>query len=145
MNITAFDLGANMAVAQYRYGRFAAYHEVFKGKRPRRAGDTLKWVAGSCTGADLVIYERPFARGADATRCLWGIAGLIEACAHNAGAAVLDASPSEIKNWATGQGSGSKANMMDAAKNLGYSGDNEHEADAWCLLHYAIATCEKVP
>lgn len=91
---------------------------------------------------DAVVYERPFARGQAATRLLWGMAGIIEALAHDYGAAVLDPTPSEIKKWAATCGGADKDAMILAANFLGYDGDNEHEADAWCLLHYAIADLE---
>jgi hypothetical protein len=33
--------------------------------------------------------------------------------------------------------------MIKAAQKFGYAGGNEHEADAVCLLHYAIANLER--
>ncbi len=114
-----------------------------KGIRSHRASQILAWLTAlfrSCEWAgqpiDAVIYETPFARGRDATRCLWGIAGLIEAVATAAGAAVVDVQPSKIKAWATGSGKADKDAMTAAAKRMGYAGDNEHEADAYCLLKY---------
>ena len=35
--------------------------------------------------------------------------------------------------------------MLAAAKRLGYTGENEHEADAFCLLRFAEATLEITP
>lgn len=103
-------------------------------------GTHLRSAKGGGMPFDTIIYERPFARGQAATRMLWGMAGVVEALAHANGAAVLDATPGEIKKWSTGQGSAEKTTMIDAAGFMGYRGDNEHEADAWCLLRFAEAT-----
>jgi Holliday junction resolvasome RuvABC endonuclease subunit len=94
-------------------------------------------------GLDLVVYETPFARGRDATRCGWGSAGVIEAAASLAGLPVLDISVATIKKFATGSGNAPKSEMIAAAQRLGYDGANEHIADAWCLLKYAEQNAER--
>ncbi len=147
--IIAFDLGSNMAAAHNLYDDGErVVHAEFKGKRVQRAAQTWLWLhevfegvreAGGC---DVVVYERPFVRGQDATRSLWGIAGLIEARAGVDGYPVVDYTPGEIKKWATGHGNADKAPMTAAAQLTGYQGDNEHEADAWVLLRYAEAHYE---
>lgn len=90
----------------------------------------------------LVAYERPFARGRDATRCLWGLAGIIEAMAEHHGAAVVDIPNQTLKAWATQAGlKRDKAPMIAAMEKLtGYSDLNEHEADAACIFEYVTAT-----
>jgi Holliday junction resolvasome RuvABC endonuclease subunit len=138
-----------MAGAHNLLGEPMAVHRLFSGHRTQRAGETLEWLhllfnpGGEAPAPELIVYEQPFARGAAATRCLWGIAGIIEALAHNAGAACLCITPSEIKKWATGAGTADKDAMTLAAHCMGYAGENEHEADAWCLLKFAEATIEK--
>lgn len=154
MRIAAFDLGANIAVAHNGFGPDCprVSSAVFKGDRVTRAGATLLWLweffataEAQFGGFDAVLYERPFARGKDATRCLWGIAGLVEAVGTAAGAAVTDATPSEIKKFTTGDGSADKDAMTFSAMMTGYLGDNEHEADAWCALRFAEATLVSTP
>lgn len=145
MKILAFDLGSHMAVAHNLQGDPRVQHADFTGTRQERAGATLQWLEDNFArardlGCEAVVYERPFARGFDATRCLWGIAGLIEACANAAGLPCLDMTPSEIKKHATGNAKASKEDMMFAAMLKGYPGDNEHEADAWLLLEYGVDT-----
>lgn len=143
MKIIAFDLGATMAYARNfqneGHHKYLWHHYTFPGTRVERAGLTLQWGVQllNILRPDTVIYETPFARGQHATRSLWGLAGLIEAAAQNAGCAVVDRPPSTIKEWSTGRGNASKTDMLAAAKRMGYTGDNEHEADSFCLLKYA--------
>jgi hypothetical protein len=162
MKIIAFDLGSHMALATNVSGDVKAYHQHFKGTRVDRAAATLAWLQEALDQCrahdaipDVVVYERPFARGMDATRSLWGIAGMIEGVFGGV-TAILDLSPQEIKKFSTGSGAhakkGEKAehkggsgaqSMMLAAIMTGYPGDNEHEADAWCLFRMAEATFTK--
>ena len=146
MKIIALDLGSNMALAHNGMGVPIVDHKTFKGTRAHRAHYTRCWlrdrfasIEKNCDDVSLVVYERPFARGMDATRSLWGIAGIIEQLATEFGWAVTDATPGDIKKWAHGKGDASKEDMMTAAIRLGYVGDSEHEADAYCLLKFAEA------
>lgn len=92
---------------------------------------------------EYVIYERPFARGRDATRCLWGFAAVIEQAAHDSGLASIDQLPGTIKKFATGRGDASKEAMIQAAEPLAVCFDlNEHEADAILLSLYASENVE---
>lgn len=147
MQIIAFDLGKNFAFAHNLKGKLFTKHILLKGdSRAHRLGYLNEYLTALfkiLRGFDAVIYETPFARGRDATRSLWGIAGLIEACASNANLPVVDAAVPTIKKFATGHGRGAKTDMIDAAKKFGYQGDNEHEADAVCLLRYAEANLER--
>lgn len=145
MKIIALDLGSNMALAHNGMDVPIVEHHTFKGPRAHRAAATQVWLAerfeqisAECD-IDLVVFERPFARGMDATRSLWGIAGIVEAEATSWGYPVTDATPGDIKKFATGKGNAEKDEMLDAAIRLGYRGDNEHEADAFCLLKFAEA------
>ena len=143
MNIIAFDLGATLGWACN--APVEVGHNIFTGPRAHRQGQLLDWLPSILTiGLDLVVYETPFARGRDATRCGWGSAGVIEAAASLAGLPVLDVAVATIKKFATGSGNAPKEAMIYAATMLGYEGANEHEADAWCLLKYAEQNAEKV-
>jgi len=146
MNILALDLGRNFAWAwRYARGGIAAGHLELDGIRSHRMGQLAKLLPGifETSHFDVIVYETPFARGRDATRSLWGMAGIIEACATNANLAVLDVAVPTIKKFATGHGKAPKDDMIAAAQKFGYRGTNEHEADAVCLLCYAEANCEK--
>lgn len=149
--VVAFDLGSNMAVAHNLYDDGERVDRLeTKGHRLVRAGATWLWLnevfegikaAGGC---DVIAYERPFVRGQDATRSLWGIAGMIEGRAGVDGYRVVDYGPSEIKLWAAGHGGADKNAMTAAAQMWGYPGTNEHEADAWCLMRM-VETIWKPP
>lgn len=149
MKFIAIDLGSNMALAHNGFDDVVVTDfQEFKGIRAHRAGATFSWLDRRFTEIvkecriHAVVYERPFARGMDATRCLWGLAGIIECVATNHKLAVLDLDPQSIKKFSTGKGSGKKPDMLAAAQRLGYQGDNEHEADAYCLLKCALSTAE---
>jgi hypothetical protein len=158
MKIAAFDLGTTWACAHNWFRGdhpIAAWHVDLN---PNRAKPKLACKRPEVLGRfvshldflrharpDIVVHSRPFVRGEAATRLLWGMAGILEATAHRAGCAVLDFSDTEIKKWATGSGKASKEEMICAAREMGYTGDNEHEADAWCLLRFAEATLIKEP
>ena len=98
MKIIAFDLGKNFAWAHNAHGRQSSRimtnHATIEGARAHRLAATMELLTNLLTplafDLDAVVYETPFARGRDATRSLWGIAGMIEACATNAGLPCLD-------------------------------------------------------
>jgi Holliday junction resolvasome RuvABC endonuclease subunit len=153
MKIIAFDLGRNFAYAHNQTNMPQTKHLILKGEtRAHRLGYLNQFLTKlfydyrrrTMPGFDIAVYETPFARGRDATRSLWGIAGIIEACATNAGLPVVDVAVPTIKKFATGYGKASKDQMIIAAQGMGYIGRNEHEADAVCLLRYAEANLERV-
>lgn len=164
MKIIHFDIGANMAFAHNGCGDVVVT-ELFKIEGPRqgRAAGTLLWLARRVSDFrkagikfDLCHYERPFSRGFDATRCTWGLAGLIEGVFGN-DCAMIDSTPQSIKSFALAKISRvpsrskykmksadrlaaakqEKLWMIEAAQTMGYEGDNEHEADAFLGFKYA--------
>jgi len=140
--IVAFDLGSTMGWAS-NFKAIPIGHRTFVGTRVQKLADIEAWLRLlQWQGADAVVYETPLGRGQAATRILWGIAGLLEATATQAGLGLVDVAVPTIKKFATGNGMASKVEMLAAAKKFGYTGADEHEADAVCLLHYAIANVE---
>lgn len=146
MKIIHFDIGANMAFAHNGMGDDAIIvdSKAFTGNRQERAAATLRWLLkrfkemkAAGIEFDAVHYERPFARGQAATRSLWGVAGILEAAATINGWPTLDSTPVEIKKFAT-HAKASKDEMMVVATARGYRGSNEHEADAYLGLQYAL-------
>lgn len=146
MKLIAFDLGAHFAWAHNVHASprrsldWASLY--FKGDRQVRLAGVLRacdhiFPSLKEAGLEAVFYERPFARGLHATRSGWGIAGVIEAVAMRYGLVALDMPPSTIKKFATGKGRASKEEMIEAARRFGYTGSDEHEADAVCALKYA--------
>jgi len=155
MKVIAFDLGKNFAHARNcTGGTIVTGLFISEGDRAHRQGQLMAYLTNlfedlmRADPLDIVVYETPFARGRDATRSLWGIAGIIEACASNAGLPVIDVAVPTIKKFATGHGKACKEEMIVAAQKFGYRGGNEygineHEADAVCLLRYAEANLER--
>lgn len=158
MNIIAFDQGQNFACAMNNFKGanmgVKTHFVFFDGERPHRQGmllayldqlfNDLRQLPGGPHILDAAVYETPFNRGPHATRSGWGIAGVIEACATKAGLPVVDVAVPTIKKFATGHGRAPKEDMIAAANNWGYLGNNEHEADAVCLLKYAEKYLERV-
>lgn len=175
MNIIHFDLGSNMALAHNGCGDVVISDSfVAEGPRTSRQAQILRWLIKRKTEFDkagikfqVCHYERPFARGFDATRSGWGIAGLIEGV-FGADSVILDSTPQQIKTHAIGKpkreieyeiiggrkkrkkmvsadrhaaAAAEKLAMIEAAQALGYNGDNEHEADAFLGLKYAEQHC----
>ena len=115
--------------------------KVFRGCREARLAEFMLWLDTQLAGRGLVrhvdkvlLYETPFARGRDATRSLWGMAGVAEAVATERDYACLDIQPTKIKEAFTGSGSADKAVMMAEVTRLGYTFDSDDEADALALL-----------
>lgn len=164
MNIIHFDLGSNMALAHNGCGDVVITdHFTAVGPRADRQAQILRWLVKRKSQFEkagikfkVCHYERPFARGFDATRSGWGIAGLIEGVFGN-DCVILDSTPQSIKSFAlekigrkpsrsktkmksaerTAAALQEKLYMIEAAQAMGYKGNNEHEADAFCGLKYA--------
>lgn len=145
IKIVSFDLGATFAWATNMETGLQRGHQTLPGIREERLAAFLEFLARIRPWmrlADVVVYETPFARGRDATRSLWGMAGVLEARATEMGLPVVDVAVSTIKKHATGRGDAPKSTMIDAARRRGYGGNDEHEADAFCLLKYAEENLE---
>lgn len=147
--VAAFDLGATFGwatnLASLKLGR--GWGSVtLPGIRAHRLGAFASWLRENeawLRELDVVVYETPFTRGRDATRSLWGMAGVLEAGATELNLAVVDVAVPTIKKFAAGHGRAPKCGMIDAARRLGYRGGDEHQADAYCLLKYAEENLER--
>lgn len=64
------------------------------------------------TRVDIVVYETPHMRGRDATRCLFGYAGILEAQAEMAEVPILDVPPRTVKKFITGSANAPKEEVM---------------------------------
>lgn len=120
-NVTMFDLkpkrheGAGM-----RYLRFADKLREF---RPAR------------------IYYEEVRRhmGTDAAHIYGGLISQIQVYAERLAVPFMAYPVGTIKKHATGRGNASKLDMIEAAKaKLGYTGNDDNEADALWLLHLAL-------
>lgn len=142
MKILGLDLGAQTGYAIAEDGRIVASGtKRFEGPRPQRFRLYAVWlldVLRQQHPLDAVVYERPFARGLDATRSLWGMAGVTEA-QGSLSSVVLDVNTSTLKRFAgaPGRRSDSKARVMAFVRDLGYNPESQDEADAVVVALYA--------
>jgi Holliday junction resolvasome RuvABC endonuclease subunit len=144
MKIIAFDLGSTIGWAT-NYAHLNTGHKTFIGSRVERLAAIQGWLHDfNWHMVEIAVYETPLVRGQAATRILWGIAALIEAAVTRANLPVIDVAVPTIKKFAAGKGFASKLEMQAAARKFGYTGSDEHEADAVCLLKYAVANLEAV-
>lgn len=124
----------------------------FKGSRPERLAQFYRRFV-NCLYAGryyAVVYEFAFVRGPDATRCGFGIDGIIEAVATDLGCAVLDVNNNSLKAWARVYGAAiptkgkkgqrsaeGKIAMMEFVKSkFGGVPSGPDEADVIALWHY---------
>ncbi len=109
------------------------------GARQVRLAKLLEGLQDLSTSCDVVAYYRPFARGADATRCGWGAVGVVEAV-FGRQAAVLDVAEITVRAWHKFPAKLARADLkkfsVDLANKLGYHPVTHDEADAALLLHY---------
>lgn len=93
---------------------------------------------------DFVVYEEQFQRGDAATRCLYGIVGVIEAVANLCGAGVMPVPQGTLRSWAALQGVDPKLKGKELYAKVAALYDDglasrkvsEHEMDAACVYHF---------
>ena len=93
---------------------------------------------------DFVVYEEQFVRGDAATRCLYGVVGVIESVAIMCGAGVMPVPQGTLRSWAALQGAdpqlkGKELYAVVAAlydDGLASRKVSEHEMDAACVYHF---------
>lgn len=98
----------------------------------------------SCYGPDLIVYERPHARGRAANEVLNGLLALLTmACTTNT-VQYTDCPSTTLKKHATGRGNASKADMMVAYREKwGAIPQDDNEADARWLCDWAKGQFDK--
>lgn len=92
---------------------------------------------------DTIVYEIPVYQHAGATIHHAKLVAIIELVAAKSNILVVPVDPKTIKKFITGNGNADKDMMVEASKNLGYTGDNNNEADAFCFLHYILNKPDK--
>lgn len=87
---------------------------------------------------DLVVYERPHARGRAANEVLNGLVAYMTTCCTLAGCDYTDCASTTLKKFATGKGNASKGEMIEAcAKEFTVCPVDDNHADALWLLAWA--------
>lgn len=87
---------------------------------------------------ELIVYERPHARGRAANELLNGLLAHLQAYCERCGIEYTDCPSTTLKKFATGKGNASKEMMIDAyRKRLGVDPIDDNHADAWWLHAWA--------
>lgn len=87
---------------------------------------------------DLIVYEQAHHRGGAATACCVGLVSTVQTFAAEHGIELMVVHTGELKRWSTGKGNAGKPQMIEAARQRGWSPVDDNEADAALLLEYAI-------
>jgi len=91
---------------------------------------------------DVVVYEQSHHRGGAATEIGVNLTGRVQEIATENGLEYASVHTSSLKKWVTGSGTASKADMIEAAKEvLGRDPIDDNEADAvhigmWATSNY---------
>lgn len=145
--ILAVDLGTTLGWALRFSGQAMSGTEHFKVGRFEGGGMRylrfVRWLNDlwRFAGGPSIIYfeEVRRHRGVDAAHVYGGfLAQLTAWCEHHA-VPYQGVPVGTIKKFATGKGNADKAAMIEAAKRWGYQPEDDNEADALSLLHWAIA------
>ena len=88
---------------------------------------------------ELVVYEQPFAmRSGQAAEIAMGFATRIQQRCAELSITHTAVVGSALKKWTTGKGNAKKPEMIEAVARRWRRVDDDNEADAVALLHYAL-------
>ena len=94
---------------------------------------------GELRSYDLIVYEQAHYRGKSATLICTGLTTRLMEFAVKIGAECVGAHSGTLKKFATGSGKASKEDIMAWFKEqTGRDPVDDNEADAYCLLRYAM-------
>ena len=93
---------------------------------------------GEADEPEIIYHEKVFVRG-KGTAVLFGLMGQLVEVAGDYNIPLVAVPATKIKKFATGYGKANKKMMIQAAKKFGYYPSDDNEADALCLLEYAIS------
>jgi crossover junction endodeoxyribonuclease RuvC len=145
MNLLALDLATRTGWALQEAGRLESGVATFDVKRGESPGMRYvrfrRWLEDVGTRVELVVYEQTIITGPGsmAREIATGFATRVqEYCAARAieHAAVWAGT---LKKWTTGRGNAKKPDMLEAVAGRWRRVDDDNEADAIALLHYALA------
>lgn len=94
--------------------------------------------------AHKVIYEgaQGFIRGKAAVEASHKFRAIIELYAADNDYDLIEIQPNDLKQFALGKQSGEKSEMILKAKQLGYSGNDDNEADSYLIAQWALKHCD---
>ena len=154
VNILAFDLGTrtgwsrNLTTGQYVYGTLDLRGGRYAGGGMRYVLLGNELVTLLHDGIDLVVYEEVRRHlGVDAAHVYGGLLAVLTAACEKRKIPYQGVPVQTIKKHATTKGNADKAAMIAAASTMtvALSGLTSDEADAICLLDYAVKTYKETP
>lgn len=145
--ILALDLGTNTGwalmgqdgsidsgTASFKPGRYEG-----GGMRYLRFKRWLNEIKLSADGIDAVYFEEIRRHlGTDAAHIYGGLMATLTGWCEHHNIPYQGVPVGTIKKHATGKGNASKSEMIQAAKGYGITPLDDNEADAICLVHYAV-------
>jgi Holliday junction resolvasome RuvABC endonuclease subunit len=145
MNVLALDLGTCTGWATNVHGRDESGVQTFDVKRGESPGMRYvrfnAWLgqwAPDGWRPDLIVYEQTHNRGGAATEVAAGFATRVQEFCARHGIEHSAVHSATLKKFATGRGNAKKPEMIEAARvRFGYQGEDDDEADALALLHFA--------
>nr|WP_281719957.1 hypothetical protein [Nitrosomonas nitrosa] len=145
--ILALDLGTNTGWAiKQQDGTVTSGTQNFKpgrfeggGMRFLRFKRWLSEINNSVDGIDSVYFEEVRRHlGVDAAHAYGGFMAHLTAWCEHHNIPYQGVPVGTIKRYATGKGNAKKNDMMDKVRSWGYKPCDDNEADAICLVHYAV-------
>lgn len=147
MNILSLDLGTNTGWAHNANGVITFGVQNFAPRRFEGGGMRYlrfnRWLTEmrSFDRIDAVFFEEVRRHmGTDAAHIYGGLLGQLTAWCEEREIPYQGIPVQTIKKFATGKGNAGKCLMIEAARGWGHQVTDDNEADAVCLLKYAISS-----
>jgi len=144
--ILALDLGTTLGWALRLSGQVMGGTESFKLGRFEGGGMRylrfVRWLDDlwRFAGPQVVYFEEVRRhRGVDAAHAYGGFLAQLTAWCERHAVPYQGVPVGTIKKFATGKGNADKAAMIEAARRWGHKPEDDNEADALALLHWAMA------
>ena len=143
MDILALDLGTKTGWAMLKDGQRFSGTDSFTPGRYQGGGIRFlkfhEWLKEHTTEVDLVVFEEVRRHlGTDAAHVYGGFLAVLTSFCEQHKIPYEGVPVGTIKKHATGKGNANKDLMMAAAKERGWSPEDNNEADALWLLDYTI-------
>jgi hypothetical protein len=143
-SILALDLGTTMGWAtKVPAGVIVSGVTNLRGGRFEGGGARFlrfnQWLEGRIARIDACYYEEVRRHlSTDSAHIYGGLLGILQAFCESRQIPYIGVPVATIKKHATGRGNANKQAMIQAARDRGHKPEDDNEADALCLLHWAI-------
>lgn len=145
MNILALDLGTTTGWATNANGRIEVGVQQFDVKRGESPGmrylrfrNWLEEIYTCLSSLDVIAYEQTHNRGGAATEVAAGFSTRVQEFCAQKNIDHIAVHSGTLKKFWTGSGRAGKQEMIEAAKKRNLSPQDDNEADALAVLHWAL-------